>query len=275
MGRKDDRMVGGLCGYAKSMYEARVEDKKRRRTQSEPAGAGGRQQGYGKLHKPPQVRPNVRPPPEKPRNRLRKSATHHTLHPAAPGVFILEFEPYPNSSQPGKVLGAYSTFDAVTLGALEHGAYTFSREGLLDGSEYLSSTGRIKIVRTTVQLNGTRAVVPERSRNVDGEHVRLDIPHPESQTAISEEPANTNSVFLAIREGPHSASWIGAFVDKSLAWGACLKDRAMCAASYTISEEGRSIALGNMPQLTAKLEGGSANGRYTWMVQAHVINAST
>jgi hypothetical protein len=274
MGRKDDGTMGGICGYAKSKYEARVEEKRRRRSHSEPTGAG-RQHGYGKLHKPPQVRTNVRTVSENPRNRLRKSVTQQALKPAAaPNLFVLEFEPYPNCSQPGKVLGVYSTFDAVTLGALKYGAYTFSREGLLDGSEYLSPTGRIKIARTTVQLSGTRAVVPERSRSMEGEHVRLDIPHPESQNDSLKEHTETDSVFLAIRKGPQLASWIGVFADKSLAWGACLKDRAMCATSYTLSDEVRSITIGNIPQLTAKLEGASGSGRYTWTVQAHAIDGS-
>ncbi|KAF2024332.1 hypothetical protein EK21DRAFT_78946 [Setomelanomma holmii] len=275
MGRKDDGTIGGICGYAKSKYEERVDEKRRRWSNSEPTSAG-RQHGYSKLHKPPQVRKAVRPTSEKPRNRLQKATVHQGPHnQAAPDLFVLEFEPYANSSQSGKVLGVYSTFDAVTLGALKHGAYTFSREGLLDGSEYLSPDGRIKIARTMVQLSGTRATVPERSKSASGDIVRLDIPHPETQEESEKEAIPKNSVFLAICEGPDKASWIGVFADKSLAWGACLKDKAMCATSYTFRDEIRSITLGSMPQVTARLEGGSANRRYTWTVKAHAIDGST
>jgi hypothetical protein len=264
MDLRGEGTLGGICGYAKSKYAERVEDKKQKRSCSEPPGAR-RHDHYGKLHKPPKV-PTIS---ERPRNRLRKNVVPLITepHPTTP-LFILEYEPYPHLSQPSKVLGVYSTFDSVTLGALKHGAYTFSREGLLDGSEYLSSTGRIKLVQTTVQQDGVKAIVPERTCSLDGEHVRLDIPHPQSREEPEEDLTTGEAVFLATRQGPNVASWVGVFSDESLAWGACLKDKAMCAATGALCDEQRSIGTNNMPQVSGRIVG---SGRYTWLVEEHAI----
>ncbi|OAL04931.1 hypothetical protein IQ06DRAFT_102510 [Phaeosphaeriaceae sp. SRC1lsM3a] len=266
MGRTDDGSLGGICGYAKSKYEERIAEKRQRRSYSEPGGVGQRY-GQGKLHKPPQPQSML----ERPRNRLRKKIVIPELASRpANMLFVLEYEPYPHLIQPGKVLGVYSTFDAVTLGALQHGAYTFSREGLLDGSEYLSSTGRIKIIRTDVQRSGVKVVVPERSQSLHGEHVRLDIPHPQSleEDSPKADPLR-KAVYLAVREDARTASWIGVYEDKSLAWGACLKDKAMCTVANTLSEEVRSISDENMPQVSGRLDG---LGRVTWKTQEYQIH---
>ncbi|EAT90618.1 hypothetical protein HBI56_157950 [Parastagonospora nodorum] len=281
MGGRDNGYLGGLWGFAKRKHEAKVEEKKPRRSHSEPPADTERRRRQGKLHKPPQA--GIKPPLtgteperlrlERPRNRLRKSfISLTTILQPAPDLFVLEYEPYPHLVRPGKVLGIYSTFDAVTLGALKHGAYTFSREGLLDGSEYLSSTGRIKLVQTTVQRSGMKAMLPPRSRSLDGEPIRLDIPHPKFQVDESKEvPAMHEVVYLAARKGPTAASWIGVYEDKSLAWGACLKDKAMCAIADTLCDEERSIGIHNMPQISGRLVG---SGRFTWMVEKHIIDRS-
>lgn len=266
MGRMDDGSLGGICGYAKLKYEERVAEKKQRRSYSEPPGAAHRH-GQGKLHKPPQPQSML----ERPRNRLRKQATMPILTPRPRNsLFVLEYEPYPHLTQPSKVLGVYSTFDAVTLGAFQHGAHTFSREGLLDGSEYLSSSGRIKIAQTDVQRSGMKAVIPERSQSLDGAHVRLDIPHPQSQ---EDEAAKADSprrkVYLAVREDARTASWIGIYDDKSLAWGACLKDKAMCTVANPLSDEVRGVGGKNMPQVSGRLDG---LGRVTWLTQEYQVD---
>ncbi|KAF2827790.1 hypothetical protein CC86DRAFT_289263, partial [Ophiobolus disseminans] len=279
----DNKNLCGICGYAKSKLEERAERKRPRRLDSEIAGVVPRK-STGKLHKPPQVRAaseNVTSSSphtvtEKPRNRLRKQNEPPTLpHTSEPAVdlFILEYESYPTSSEPGKVLGVYSTLNSVTSGAFAHGAYTFSREGLLHSNEYLSLTGRIKLARTAVQRTGVRAFVPERSDSLHGESVRLDIPHPEpNERHKSEEKLiMRDAVFLAVRTGPQAASWIGVFADKSLAWGACLKDKAMCAVSGTLCDEARTIGDNNMPQITGRLIG---SGHFTWMVDECVIDDS-
>lgn len=281
MDSKDENKLGGICGYARSKFEERAEHRRKRRSLSE-SGVAPRG-STKKLRKPPQVRSVS----EKPRNRLRKPIAlaptpTQQLHAYASAptidVFVLEYEPYPQSVEPGNVLGVYSTFNAVTFGAFTHGAYTFSREGLLDGHEYLSPTGRIKLVRTTVQNVGVRAPVPERNDSLQGSHVRLDIPHPESQPhdpdqtpSANKKPIFRDTVFVVIRTGPRAASWIGVFADKSLAWGACLKDKAMCETSAPLCEEVRAIGDGNMPEVSGRLVG---TGRFTWKVVEHAIDQS-
>jgi hypothetical protein len=229
-----------------------------------------------KLRKPPQVRAISR----KPRNRLQKQATPSALHlKPSNDLYVLEYEPDTTCSEPGKVLGVYSTFDSVTLGALEHGAYTFSRNGLLAGNEYLSATGRIKFVETTVQRAGVKAPIPVPSIpsvSPNGDLVRLDIPHPESQQQEAVQAAGElkilsarDKVFVAHRKGPQAASWMGVYADPSLAWGACLKDKAVCAVSGALCDEVRTIVANNMPQITARLIG---SGRLTWTITEHVVN---
>jgi hypothetical protein len=264
MGLRGDGNLGGICGYAKSKYEKRVGEREQKRSCSAPPS--GRRNVYGKLHKPPQVQTT----PERPRNRLRKHVVTLTMtSQPTTALFVLKYEPYSHLNQPGKVLGVYSTFDSVTLGAFKHGAYTFSREGLLDGSEYLSPTGRIKIVQTTVQQSGVKVIVPERTCSLDGEHVRLDIPHPQSREEPEEVPIPREAVYLAVRQGSNTASWIGLFSDKTLAWGACLKDKAMCSTTGELCDEKRGVGVKNMPQVSGRLVG---SGRYTWLVEEHAIH---
>ncbi|KAF1914753.1 hypothetical protein BDU57DRAFT_303526 [Ampelomyces quisqualis] len=267
MSQEDERKFGALCGLAKLKFEG-VEAKKQKRSYSEPPGTA-RLNGHGKLHKPPQV-PKVS---ERPRNRLRKQAVSQTiLPPPTTALFVLEFEPYPHLSHPSKVLGIYSTFDSVSLGAFKHGAYTFSREGLLDGSEYLNPTGRIRIVPTSVQQSGVRAIFPERSQSLGGETMRLDIPHPESQAEVPIESTTAKeALYMAVREGPRGASWIGVFQDKSLAWGASLKDKAMCAMADPLCDEQRTVGVNNMPLVSGRLVG---SGRYVWKVEEHWIDSA-
>ncbi|KAJ4401543.1 hypothetical protein N0V91_007847 [Didymella pomorum] len=119
---------------------------------------------------------------------------------AAPtaALYVLEYEPYPYNTLPSEFLGAYSSVDSVTTGAIEHGAYTFSREGLLDGSEYLNATGRIKIQSQLVQQSGTEAPVSIRSHSLDERlpkqdgPVRSDIPHPDSRSNTLTRPDVTH-----------------------------------------------------------------------------------
>jgi hypothetical protein len=259
--------IGGICGFVQAKHKKRVEEKRQKRSHSEP-GCAVRAHAYGKLRKPPQVQALH----ERPRNRLRKQPAPlpSIIMPKA-DLYILEYGPYPQSTQPCKVLGVYSTFDAVTLGAFKHGAFAFSREGLLDGSEYLSTSGRIKIKQTAVQRSGVRAAVPESNRILDNEVMRLDIPHPDNQEEEQTRQMQPNraAVFLAIRKGPDAASWVGIYADKSLAWGAALKDKAMCAISGTLLEETRSIGPNNMPQISGRIVGG---GHHTWMIEEHVID---
>lgn len=278
-----DGELGGICGYAKSKYEERVEEKRRRRSQSAPK-TDVRPTAYGKLHKPPRVH-SPRPRPQ--RKRLQKQPTLVLKHQRPKNnpydsLFTLNFEPYPYETKPSKVLGVYSTIDRVTSGAFKHGAYAFSKEGLLDGSEYLCPMGRIKMLSLPLTRTGPKAPIRERGTSNNGELIRLDIPHPENQgqsginhdgndQPVTQEDTSRN-VFLAMRQGQDNASCIGVYSDKSLAWGACLKDKTMCASTYTLCDESRSIGTDNMPNVTARLIG---SGRYTWFVEGHVVDSTT
>ena len=241
------------------------------------------QQGKAKLSKPPivdtlherkrkrlQKQGPVQPPP------LTPYLTHLGSMMSPSTLYVLEYEPYPYNTLPSQFLGVYSTVDSVTTAAIEHGAYTFSREGLLDGSEYLNSTGRIKIRSHLVRQSGTEAIVSVRSHSIvekptrqDGP-VRLDIPHPDFRSNTMDIPypsagstknagESQETVFLAIRQGPTEAHCLGVHATISLAWGACLKNKASCALSGSLSEETRVVDADEMPKATARLplQGGS------------------
>lgn len=276
---------------------------RRNRSSSEPLIAGGHH-GKAKLSKPPKVNALH----EKPRNRLQKREhtpalslapypSHLGFTTPTTNLYILEYEPYPYSTVPSQFLGVYSTIDSVTTGAIEHGAYTFSREGLIDGSEYLNPTGRIKIRSQLLEQSGTEAAVTIRSHSFDerparqNDPVRSDIPHPHSrsntlgQTAGTNEPylaaqstlslKNTSkpklTVYLGIRQGPTAAHCLGVFAKSELAWGTCLKNKASCALSGTLSEETRDVDVNGMPRATARLHG---CGLHTWFVISQEVDAT-
>jgi hypothetical protein len=282
--------LGTICNYAKVKYEERVDMKKRhnhRRSTSDPtmmsttATTKRKPQTYGKLHKPPKVE-SLHERQERPRNKLQKRSPPSLVNAIRPRVnlFVLEYDPYPYNTQPSQFLGVYSSIDTVTAGAFRHGAYTFSREGLLDGSEYLSPTGRIKIVSHTMQNTGVTAAVPEdKSQKFDDGIMRLDIPHPNSQPTkrfdsqqdLITPKVSKDSVFLALHEGPQSAFCIGLFTSKSLAWGACLKDKAWLEWSDPLVEEERSVEENDMPRVSARLVG---SGRHAWFVKPFEIDGS-
>lgn len=271
------------------------------RSSSEPMIAGGHQSN-AKLSKPPKVEILH----ERPRNRLQKrnvaSSLMLTPYPTYLGfieptaaLYVLEYEPYPYNTVPSEFLGAYSSVDSVTAGAIEHGAYTFSREGLLDGSEYLNATGRIKIQSQPVQRSGTEAPLSIRSHSLDerpkkqDDPIRSDIPHPASRsntltkpyiahpgahstTSLRDTTKSKEIVYFAIRRGPTAAHCLGIFATASLAWGACLKNKASCALSATLSEETRDADAEGMPQVTARLHG---CGQHIWSVVAKEVDASS
>jgi hypothetical protein len=278
--------LGTICNYARVKYEERVETKKRRslrRSTSDPTMSSTiiprKPQTYGKLHKPPKVE-SLHERQDRPRNKLQKRSPPSLVNAITPLVhfFVLEYDPYPYNTQPSQFLGVYSSIDTVTAGAFRHGAYSFSREGLLDGSEYLSPTGRIKIVSHVMKSTGVRAAVPEDSQKFDDGVMRLDIPHPLSQPAtrfdsqqdLSKQKVNRDAVFLALHEGPQSAFCIGMFTSKSLAWGACLKDKAWLECSDPLVEEERSVEENDMPRVSARLVG---SGRHAWFVRAFEVDA--
>ena len=245
------------------------------RSASDPGIAAlARKQTYGKLHKAPTVQ-TLHERRERPRNRLQKSRPQSLLSviPPNPPLFVLEYDPYPYNTRPGQFLGVYSSIDTVTAGAIHHGAYSFSREGLLDGCEYLSPTGRIKIVSYPVQSTGVTAPVPGETPQKDGQPLRLDIPHPlnqetprfDSHQDLSKPKKSQQTIYLALHESPQSAFCIGLFTSKSLAWGACLKDKAWLEWTDKLVEQESSIGENNAPRVTARLIG---SGRHCWFVKA-------
>lgn len=226
---------------------------------------------------------------------LTQYPSHFGFTAPTTALYVLEYESYPYNTLPSEFLGAYSSVDSVTTGAIEHGAYTFSREGLLDGSEYLNPTGRIKIQSQLVQQSGTEAPISVRSHSLDERPskqegpVRSDIPHPDSRSNTLTRPdlvslgahsttslkGNTKlneTVYLAIRQGPTAGHCLGVFARPSLAWGACLKDKASCGLSATLSEEIRDIDIDGMPKVTARLHG---CGQHVWSVVAKEVDAKS
>ena len=269
MGRNEHGELGGICGYVKIKYEERVEAKRQMRSFSEPASVASTHTEFdAKLRKPPM--PPV--PQHRPRNRLqkRKSVPLALNVPLPVSLFVLAYEPYPYHTLPSEFLGVYSNLNSVTTAALRHGAYAFSREGLIDGSEYLSAQGRIKIRAQPIERTGFRAVISIQNHSEPGEIVRLDIPHPQTQERRTLRHLDRNIVYLAIHENRVSASCIGLFPDKNLAWGACMKSKASCTASGTWVDQSQYFIADNMPQASARLVG---SGVEMWFVQVHEIDS--
>lgn len=258
----------------------------------------GGHQGNAKLSKPPKVESLH----ARSRNRLQKRSdtglpmlTPHAarlgLIPQTTTLYVLEYEPYPYNTVPSKFLGVYSTVDTVTAGAIEHGAYSFSRDGLLDGTEYLSPNGRIKIQPQKVQHTGTEATISVCSHSLDGVPerqpvpTRSDIPHPDSQkdksstqrlgaqstASLVDLSKAKQTVFLGIRLGPTTAYCLGVFARPNLAWGTCLKNKASCALTATLSEECRNIDADGLPYASGRLHG---RGQHVWFVMAQEVDAS-
>jgi hypothetical protein len=267
--------LGSICNFVRSKYEEKAETKRKwRRSMSDPAVATTeRKQKYGKLHKPPTVQ-SLHQRQERPRSRLQKSRPQSMMSVVQPlpYLFVLEFDPYPYNTQPRQFLGVFSSINTVTAGAFHHGAYSFSREGLLDGSEYLSPTGRIKIVSLPKQSTGVTAAVPGETPKKEGQHMRLDIPHPLSQPVsrfdshqdLNRPKRSDETVYLALHESPNSAFCIGLFTSKSLAWGACLKDKAWLEWTDKLVEQKKSVGENNSPRISGRLVG---SGRHSWYVK--------
>ncbi|EUC37784.1 hypothetical protein COCVIDRAFT_93052 [Bipolaris victoriae FI3] len=277
MGHFEFRELGAICNYVRSKYEERAETKgKRRRSMSDAVTE--RKQKYGKLHKPPTVQ-SLHQRQDRPRSRLQKSRPQSmmSLVQPLPKLFVLEYDPYPYNTQPCQFLGVFSSIDTVTAGAFQHGAYSFSREGLLDGSEYLSPTGRIKIVSHSLQSTGVTAAVPGETPKKDGQHMRLDIPHPLSQPVprfdshqdLNMPKRSEVTVYLALHESPNAAFCIGLFTSKSLAWGACLKDKAWLEWTDKVVEQKRDVGENNLPRVEGRLVG---SGRHVWYVKESIVN---
>jgi hypothetical protein len=182
-------------------------------------------------------------------------------------VFVLKYEDYPYNTRPGTILGVYSSHDTVTTGAIRHGAYAFSREGMRDGSEYLSPTGRIKIIETPIQRHGISASLPKS--------VPASIPHPAGPSAVRSTPrASTDgedSILLALHQSPTGLWCVGAFADKKKAWGACWKHRGSMGFVGQLREGTRWLDEDGMPHTKSRLVG---TGWHEWYVVPYKIDGA-
>ncbi|KAF2124827.1 hypothetical protein P153DRAFT_390294 [Dothidotthia symphoricarpi CBS 119687] len=257
----ENRELGGICGYCKSRHEAR-----QRKTSSSELVVPGCEHAYGIISKPPQLQFLH----ERPRNRLRKRISKSPSARPLVTLYVLEYESYPYNTRPSEFLGVYSTIDSVTAGAFRHGAHSFSREGLIDGSQYLSLTGRLRIVPTRMQQDRVAAAMPDEAQSLTGEVVRPDIPHPEYQSFVRPWNDAEEKMYLAIHQEPQAAFCIGLFTKKSTAWDACLESEASYALSNTLHDETRQLDSDGLPSVTARLTGGSHR---SWFVASYTLNA--
>ncbi|KAH7128463.1 hypothetical protein B0J11DRAFT_272035 [Dendryphion nanum] len=215
-----------------------------------------------RLSKPPKVQVSQT---RASRNRLRKGISAPTNDVLPPALYVLYYEPYPYNSQPGTILGVFSNLNTVTTAAINHGAYTFSRAGMLDGSEYLSPTGRIKILFQRLHRHGIEIPLPLRHEN----RHRVQVPSSNanirrSRSRITGAPeGQENEVFLTLHQTPSSVAGIGLFIGKRRAWGACLKAQSIYGQSYLLQNEMRWIDEDNMPRTRARVPG---IGYHEWFV---------
>lgn len=215
---------------------------------------------YAKLSKPPKVKSRKLPTAR----RLQKRLPYTSSNQQQPStIYILQFEAYPYNTVPAVILGVFSNIDTVTAGAISHGAYAFSREGLHDGSEYLSPTGRIRIFSEEVQQSVVKAAAVAAPRQ--GGY----IPHSDRRIEAEREDERRPRLFLAIRQVSSKTSCIGFFTEKIKAWTACVKDQAMMASSESLLEETRWSDEKGMPYIRGKIEG---NGSLLWFVGAFEVD---
>ncbi|PSN74892.1 hypothetical protein BS50DRAFT_615685 [Corynespora cassiicola Philippines] len=242
-----------ICAYCKQLGEAR------RNSCTEPHTCG-------KLSKPPKYQsPRKRPP----RNKLQKRGLTPSEIQLPPIVYILQYEPYPYKTSPGSFLGVFSNFNKVTTGAILNGAFTFSREGLLDGNEYLNSTGRIKILSTQIEREGVEIPLPSPIRDEDSIRERGG----SRRGAGSDRGSHpSRKVYLAVYKSPTETVCIGAFSRKKKAWGACLKDQTKLSSNTRLQEITRLLDENDLPTAKGRIPG---DGWYHWTVEEYDVDKAT
>ncbi|KAF2008921.1 hypothetical protein BU24DRAFT_359383, partial [Aaosphaeria arxii CBS 175.79] len=206
------------------------------------------------------------------RKRLQKSWNAPPPDSLPISIYLLHYEPYPYTTQPGKILGVYSTFNAVTTAAINHGAYAFSREGMLDGSEYLNPTGKIRIVPREIQRHGLEVPLPLRHGNRS--HMQLELVSSNVRRARSRTTGDPGidtygTVFAVIHQSPESSVCMGVFASRQRAWGACLKSQAFFCAKVRLQDEIRWIDEDNMPRTRGRIPG---VGIHEWSVASFKVD---
>lgn len=253
-----------------ALRTARSEETRRRASHEVPISHTVlRQHSTRRLSKPPRVHTRKQAPGKRLQKRVRNSITQ--LLP--PPVFLLQYERYPYNTQPGTLLGVFSSVEAVTTGAIKHGAYAFSRGGIHDGTEYLSPTGKIKIIPQNIQRTGFEAAMPRRK------HSRVSHasqPNAHREPRVVENPSQAHiaidgreGILVAVHESPTGIFCIGAFTERRRAWGACLKHKASLPFSNVLQEESRWIDEFDLPRMKARKVG---TGWHRWYVIAHRID---
>lgn len=224
-----------------------------------------------RLTKPPRVHTASR---RSSRKRLQKQAKIRAKTPSRKSLlasaYVLQYEQYPYQTKPGAILGVFSTFNKVSTAAIGHGAYAFSREGLLDGSEYLSATGRIKIIPRTVHRCGAEAPLPQSKTNPDGNERDINHAARRRRRAAAHESANAiDTVFVAVHRYPTGVLCVGLFTNIKKAWGACLRHRADTAIAHVLRQGSKWIDENNMPHAKCRIAG---FGWLEWFVEAFSID---
>lgn len=231
-----------------------------------------------RLSKPPRVHVRKQIARNKLQKRPKKNSTTHAV---TPHVFLLQYEQYPYNTQPGTFLGAFSTFQAVTTAAFKHGAYAFSKDGVHDGTEYLSKTGRIKILPSRIQHTESRVKLPKArqpsTRQPNGDVIREESPARVSPPRVRPDEHATgpipidgkHGVLVAVHQSPTGIFCIGAFTNRRAAWAACLKHEASLFDKNPLQEVDKWRDEFQMPRMKAREVG---KGWHEWFVVVQSID---
>jgi hypothetical protein len=217
----------------------------------------GGQSCYARLSKPPKVQSRKLPTTRRLQKRISKFSPSPLPNPT---IYVLQFEAYPYNTVPAEILGVFSNLDKVTSAAISHGAYAFSREGLHDGSEYLTPSGRIRIFSEEFHQPIVKAKPPPKEEY---------IPHPDSQVEAARQEEARKTVFIAISQVSTNTSCLGLFGEKIKAWTACVKNQAMTVSSESLLEETRWSDEKGMPYIKGNIEG---SGSHLWFVSAFEVD---
>jgi hypothetical protein len=225
-----------------------------------------------RLTKPPRIHVHIQHRPlsrkrlnQRAGNTLAKPGSHR--HPYST-LFLLQYHQYPYDISPGTLLGVFASIHTVTAAAISHGAYAFSRDGMRDGSEYLTANGRIRIAPYHVQHHGVQATLPQR-------HTRHAVP--ERTPAIDrrtiartyEKNDGRRPVFLALELSSAALICMGLFTERKRAWGVCLKQKALCEREVPLQNEVQWADQDDLPHARARVQG---RGWHEWRVEAFVVD---